>query len=152
VRRRDFIKIIAGSTVGWPLAVQAQQPDRMRRVSLLLGVPENDPETNARLKAFRLGMRDAGWVEGRNVHIEYRFAGANLESINQHIAELIRVAPDVIVANSTPVMTALPTGDDFYSGRVRGRERSGRSRIHFESYPPGRQYYRVLIYRARNRR
>jgi ABC-type uncharacterized transport system substrate-binding protein len=107
VRRRDFIKIIAGPAVGWPLAVQAQQPDRMRRVSVLLGVPENDPETNARLKAFRLGMRDAGWVEGRNVHIEIRFAGANLESINQHIAELIRLVPDVIVANSTPVMTAL---------------------------------------------
>src|SRR5262249_46943540 len=74
VRRRDFIKIIAGSAaVGWPLAVQAQQPDRMRRVSALLGIAENDPETKSRVRAFRLGMRDAGWIEGRNIQIEYRY-------------------------------------------------------------------------------
>jgi len=66
VRRRDFIKIIAGSAVSWPLAVQAQQPDRMRHVSVLLGISETDPETKYRIRAFRLGMRDAGWIEGRN--------------------------------------------------------------------------------------
>ena len=59
----------------WP----GTQPARMRRVSVLLGLPENDPETRARLRAFRLGMRDTGWVEGRNLQIEYRFAGTNLE-------------------------------------------------------------------------
>ena len=79
----------------------------MRRVGMLLGLDEKDPETNSRVRAFRLGMRDLGWVEGRNVQIEYRFAGTNLESINKHVAELIRLAPDVIVANSSAVMTAL---------------------------------------------
>jgi len=81
----------------------------MRRVGVLLALTENDPLQNARLKAFRLGMRDLEWIEGRNVHIEYRFAGANLASINQHVAELIRLAPDAIVANSSPVLAALRT-------------------------------------------
>ena len=107
MRRRDFIKIIAGSAVGWPLAAQAQQPDRTRRVSALLGLAENDPEAKSRIRAFRLGMRDAGWVEGRNIQIEYRYAGADRDTIKKHVEELIRLAPDVILANSTPVMVAL---------------------------------------------
>ena len=105
MKRREFIKVIAGSAVGWPLAAQAQL-DRIRRVSILLGIPENDPETKSRIRGFQLGMRDAGWVEGRNVHIEYRYA-TDRDAINKHVAEVIRSAPDVILANSTPVMTTL---------------------------------------------
>jgi putative tryptophan/tyrosine transport system substrate-binding protein len=105
VRRRDFIRIIAGSAVGWPLAAQAQL-DRIRRVGVLIGIPENDPETKSRIRAFRLGMRDAGWIEGRNIEIEYRYA-TDRDVIKKHVAELIRLAPDVILANSTPVMAAL---------------------------------------------
>jgi putative ABC transport system substrate-binding protein len=109
MRRRDFISLIGSSAVVWPLAARAQQPERMRRVSVLLGLTEKDPETNVRLKAFRLGMRDAGWIEGRNVQIEYRYAGTNPQSISKHVAELVRMAPDVIVANTTPVLAALRT-------------------------------------------
>jgi putative ABC transport system substrate-binding protein len=79
----------------------------MRTVGMLLGLAEKDPETLNRVKAFQLGMRDLGWIEGRNVQIEYRFAGTNLESINKYVAELVRLAPDVIVAQSTAVMVAL---------------------------------------------
>jgi putative tryptophan/tyrosine transport system substrate-binding protein len=107
MRRRDFIKVIVSSAATWPGVAWSQQPDRIRRVSLLLGLDENDPETKARIKAFRLGMRDLGWIEGGNIQVEYRFAGSNLELINKHAAELIRQKPDVIVANSTPVVTAL---------------------------------------------
>ena len=106
MRRRQFIRLLGG-VAAWPLVARAQQSDRMRRVSVLLGLSEKDPETNSRLKAFRLGMRDLGWVEGRNVQVEYRFAGSNLESINKHVAEVVRLAPDVIVAHSSAVMTAL---------------------------------------------
>jgi len=106
MRRRDFITLIGAATT-WPLALRAQQPERLRRVSVLLGVPENDPETNSRVRAFRLGMRDAGWVEGRNVQIEFRYAGTDPDAIKKHVAELIRLAPDVIVANSSPVMALL---------------------------------------------
>jgi putative tryptophan/tyrosine transport system substrate-binding protein len=79
----------------------------MRRVSLLLALDEDDPEMRARAKAFRTGMRDFGWIEGRNVHIEYRYAGVQQASISTHVADLVRLAPDVIVANSSPVVAAL---------------------------------------------
>jgi putative ABC transport system substrate-binding protein len=107
MRRREFIGLLGGAAATWPLASRAQQPERLPRVSVLLGIPENDPETNYRLRAFRLGMRDAGWIEGRNVHIDYRYAGADRDSIKKHVAEVIRSAPDDILANSTPVMAAL---------------------------------------------
>jgi putative ABC transport system substrate-binding protein len=106
MQRREFITLLGGAAA-WPLTARAQQPEQIRRVSVLVGLDEKDPETQRRAKAFRLGMRDLGWTEGRNVQIEYRFVGANQESINQHVAELISLAPDVIVANSTPVMAAL---------------------------------------------
>lgn len=106
MRRREFIKVIAASAAALPLATRAQ-PNRMRRVGLLLGLAEQDPEASARVKAFRLGMRDLEWIEGRNIQVEYRFAGSNLNLINKHVAELVKSAPEVIVANSTPVMAAL---------------------------------------------
>jgi len=107
MRRRELIAFFGSAAAAWPFAARAQQPERLRRVSVLLGLPENDPETNSRVRAFRLGMRDAGWIEGRNVHIEYRYAGTDRDAIKKHVAELIRLAPDVILANSTPVMTLL---------------------------------------------
>jgi putative tryptophan/tyrosine transport system substrate-binding protein len=107
MRRRDFITLIGGTAATWPPAVWAQRTDRMRTVSMLLSLAEKDPEAINRVKAFRLGMRDLGWIEGRNIQIEYRFAGSNLESINKNVVEAVRLAPDVIVANSTAVMVAL---------------------------------------------
>jgi len=106
MRRREFITLIGAATT-WPLALRAQQSERLRRVSVLLGVPENDPETKSRVRAFRLGMRDAGWIEGRNVQIEFRYAGTDPDTIEKHIAELIRLAPNVILANSSPIMALL---------------------------------------------
>src|SRR3974390_2228647 len=107
MKRREFITIVGGTALTWPLTVRAQQPERMRRVGMLLGLGEKDPEGISRAKAFRQGMRGLGWIEGRNVQIEYRFAGSNLELIDKHVAELIKLAPDVIVANTTAVVAAL---------------------------------------------
>ena len=107
MRRRDFITLIGGTAATWPPAVWAQRTDRMRTVSMLLGLAEKDPEAINRVKAFRSGMRDLGWIEGRNVQIESRFAGTNPESINKNVTEVVRLAPDVIVANSSAVMFAL---------------------------------------------
>ncbi len=108
MRRREFITLMGAAAVS-PVAAQAQQPERPRSISVLLGVPENDPETKSRVRAFRFGMRDAGWVEERNVQIEYRYAGTDPDAIKKHIAELIRLAPDVILANSSPIMALLRT-------------------------------------------
>ena len=107
MRRREFISLLGGAAVTWPLGARAQVRERMPRVGVLLGLGEKDPEAKARIQAFRRGMRDLGWIEGRNVQIEYRFAGSNLELIQKHVAALIKLAPDVIVANSTPVMRAV---------------------------------------------
>jgi len=107
MRRRDFIKIIAGSTAVWPLTVRAQQTDRIPRVGVLLGIGGNDPEAKTRVKAFQQGLRDLGWFESQNIRIDYRFAASNPDLINKYVAELVTLAPDVIVGNSTPVLAAL---------------------------------------------
>ena len=107
MKRREFITLLSGAVASWPSAAWAQGSHKVPRVSVLLGLTENDPLVKARLKAFRLGMRDLGWIEGRNVEIEYRFAGTNAESIKRHVAEVVKQAPDVILANTTPVMLVL---------------------------------------------
>ena len=106
MRRREFITLLGGAAT-WPVVARAQKSEQMRRVSVLVGLDEKDAEAQRRAKAFRLGMRDLGWIEGRNIQIEIRFTESNLESINKHVAEVTRLAPDIIVANSTPVIAAL---------------------------------------------
>ena len=79
----------------------------MRRISLLLGLAESDPETKSRVQEFRYGLRDLGWIEGRNVQIEYRFGASNLDLIKKLVAEVIRSAPDIIVTHTTPIIAEL---------------------------------------------
>jgi putative tryptophan/tyrosine transport system substrate-binding protein len=105
MRRREFIAGLGGA-VAWQLAALAQQPDRMRRVGCLYAFAENDPIGQARAAVFREGLAQLGWTE-RNVRIEERFAGADADQMQAYAAELVGSAPDVIVANSTPVLAAL---------------------------------------------
>jgi putative tryptophan/tyrosine transport system substrate-binding protein len=107
MRRREFITILGGAATAWPLAARAQQPDRVRRIGLLLGIAENDPEADARVTAFRQGLQELGWVEGRNIRIDSRFAASEATRIRAYVAELMALSPDVFVANSTPVLAAL---------------------------------------------
>jgi putative ABC transport system substrate-binding protein len=107
VGRREFIALLGGTVATWPLGIHAQQSERVRRVGLLLGIAENDPEARSRVKAFQQGLRDLGWVEGRNIQIDYRFAASDPNRIKNYIAELLNATPDVIVGNSTPVISAL---------------------------------------------
>ena len=74
MRRRDLIKVVAGSVAAWPLAVRAQQTDRMRRIGMLLNLPESDPQMQVRLGIFRQSLAKLDWLEGRNIHIDYRFS------------------------------------------------------------------------------
>ena len=103
MKRRAFI----GGVAVWPLVARGQPSEKTRRLSYLHGLAENDPEAQARIVAFQRALAALGWIEGRNVQIEYRFAGTNLESINKNVAEVVRLMPDVIVAHSTAVMVAL---------------------------------------------
>jgi putative ABC transport system substrate-binding protein len=107
MRRRDFITLISGATAAWPLAARAQQAERVRRIGMLIPFGENDPETQARLAAFKQQLQKLGWADGRNLHIDYRFAGDNIERIRIGAEELIAIAPDVIVVYANPAMAAL---------------------------------------------
>src|SRR5215471_5739434 len=105
-RRRAFITLLGGAGVSWPLAAGAQQAERVRRIALLMGVAD-DREGQARVTALKQGLQELGWTEGGNIQIETRFGGADAGRIRSHAAELVALAPDVVVANSTPVIRAL---------------------------------------------
>jgi ABC-type uncharacterized transport system substrate-binding protein len=106
IKRREFITLLGGAAVAWPVVARAQQPDGMRRIGVLIGFAEDDPEAKARLAAFRQGLEKRGWSEGRNVRIDYRHAPAGAQA--QALAkELVAPQPDVIFAHSTPLTAAL---------------------------------------------
>ena len=101
MRRRDFIKVIAGSAAAWPLAARAQQPDRMRRIGILLPAAADDPAWQARVGAFQQGLALLDWNIGRNLQIDTRWATTNAAEIRRQAAELAALAPDVILAGGT---------------------------------------------------
>jgi putative ABC transport system substrate-binding protein len=106
ILRREFITLLGGAAAAWPGAARGQQGERMRRIGVLLGVAEDHVQAQLRVKAFQ-GLRDLGWVQGRNIRVDYRFAASDPNRIREHVAELIKLMPDVIVGNSTPVLTTL---------------------------------------------
>ena len=107
IGRREFITLLGGAAAGWPLAARAQQGERMRRIGLLMTTVADDPESLARVGAFLQGLRDLGWTDGRNVRIEYRWGSGNADRIRKSAAELVALAPDVILANGTSAMGPL---------------------------------------------
>jgi ABC-type uncharacterized transport system substrate-binding protein len=108
MRRRDFIKMVGGSVVTWPLPAGAQQPDGVRRIGILIGYAETDPEVQTQLAAFQDGLRKLGWTEGRNIRIDTRWATpGDTESMQRFAKELIALQPDLLVSNTTPATTAL---------------------------------------------
>jgi putative ABC transport system substrate-binding protein len=107
VRRRDFIKAIAGLAVAWPLIARAQQSGRMRRIGVLEPLAADDPEAEARHKAFVEALQQFGWTVGQNVQLEYRSAGGDPDRLRTIVAELIALAPDVILSQSSNTLAAL---------------------------------------------
>jgi putative tryptophan/tyrosine transport system substrate-binding protein len=106
MRRRKFITLLGGAA-SLPLTARAQQPERVRRIGVLIPFSENDPEVQARLAAFKQRLQDLGWTDGRNVRIDYRFTGENTERIRIGAAELVAVAPDVIVVYANTAVAVL---------------------------------------------
>ena len=107
MRRRDFIKVVAGSAVSWPLAALAQQADKKPLIAVLLNRAANDPEGQARLAAFLQGLQETGWSAGRNVSVEVRWGADNVELERKYAAELVALAPHVILAAGTLGVTAV---------------------------------------------
>src|SRR6516165_6486930 len=106
IGRRELLAALGGAAAAWPLAARAQQGERVRRIGLLMGVAD-DREGQARVTVLKQGLQELGWADGRNIQIETRFGGADTGRIRAHAAELVALAPDVIVGQTTPVIWAL---------------------------------------------
>jgi ABC-type uncharacterized transport system substrate-binding protein len=107
MHRREFISLLGGAAAAWPLTASAQQPARMRRIGMLLTAASDDPEFQARVGAFLQALVLLGWTIGRNVRVDTRWAGANVDDIRRHATELAALAPDVILAHSASAVRAL---------------------------------------------
>jgi putative tryptophan/tyrosine transport system substrate-binding protein len=107
MKRREFITLLASAAAAWPVAARAQQGDRVKRLGVLWGLAENDNVYEPYLSAFKQGLQDLGWIDGRNVRVEYRFTGGVTERIRIAARELVAAAPDVIFATTNPAVAAL---------------------------------------------
>ena len=110
MRRRELITLLGGAAAAWPLAARAQQGERTRRVGMLIPRAANDPESLTRIVAFQQGLRQLGWIEGRNLRIETQWAGGSAEAIRKHSAELAALAPDVILAHGSATVGSFKEG------------------------------------------
>jgi putative tryptophan/tyrosine transport system substrate-binding protein len=107
MRRREFITLLGSAAAAWPLAARAQQSTRMRRVGLMLSqLHADDPESQARLTAFVQGLQERGWTDGRNVRIEYRYGLGDADRQRRYAAELVALAPDVLLAGGNGAFVA----------------------------------------------
>jgi putative tryptophan/tyrosine transport system substrate-binding protein len=107
MKRREFILALGGAAANWPLVARAQQPARTRRLGVLMSTNENDPVAQSRVAAFRQGLAELNWVEGRNLAIEWRWSGGDIARTREYAAELVQLAPDILLGNGTPATTAL---------------------------------------------
>ena len=98
MRRREFITLLGGAAASWPLVARSQQTDRVRRIGVLSSLARDDQDNNVRIAAFQQGLQQLGWTDGHNVRIDYRFVAGNSENYPKYAAELIALAPDVILA------------------------------------------------------
>src|SRR5262245_8590660 len=107
IGRRKFLATLGGAAAGWPFAARAQQAARLRRIGVLLPGAADDPEYQARLTAFLQELAQWGWIDARNVRIDTRWGVADADRIRKYAAELVALAPDVILGTSTPALAAL---------------------------------------------
>ena len=106
MRRRELVTLVGAAAV-WPLAARAQQAERMRRIGMLMSIREDDVEGQARLALLRQGLKDLGWIEERNIKVDYRWAGGDAARAKTDAAKLVSQKPDLIIANSTMSLTAV---------------------------------------------
>jgi putative ABC transport system substrate-binding protein len=149
MRRRDFIKVITGSAVAWPLAARAQQSDQIKLIRVLMPYAEGDAETSPRLTALHAALLKLGWTEGRNIRFEHRYwSAADPGAIPKLAREIVDSRPDVILTDTTAVTAAVlhetrtipvvfvQVGDPVGSGFVASFQHPGGNTTGFNSYPP----------------
>ena len=110
--RRDFISLLGGAAITWPLAARAQQRERVRRIGLLINLAADDPESQARRAAFQQGLQQLGWIEGQNMRLDIRWGAGDAERIRTYATELVALSPDVILSSgSTNLIPVLHQSD-----------------------------------------
>jgi putative ABC transport system substrate-binding protein len=107
MKRREFITLLSGSVIAWPLAAHAQQPKQMRRIGVLMSFAADEPVAPPLVSVFAQGLQERGWTIGGNVRIEYRWGANDLDRFRKYAAELVALAPDVIVATAGSIVGAL---------------------------------------------
>ena len=107
MRRLEFIAALGGAAASWPLSARAQQSERVRRIGVLAGLSADDAQGQARLVAFVQGLQQLGWTDGRNVHIDFRWGAGDADRFRRYAAELIALAPDVVLASGSPAVGPL---------------------------------------------
>jgi ABC-type uncharacterized transport system substrate-binding protein len=107
IGRRKFLATLGAAATAWPLAARSQQPERMRRVGVLMNLAADDPEGQTRIVAFVQGLQQSGWTDGRNIRIDTRWAAGDADRFHRYAEELLALAPDVILASATPSVQAL---------------------------------------------
>jgi ABC-type uncharacterized transport system substrate-binding protein len=149
MKRREFITLLGGAAAAWPLAVHAQDPDRMRRIGVLIAnYAQTDREGQANIAAFVDAFQRLGWINGRNVRIEYRWSAGDPERAKVAAADLVRLGPDVIVVTTSPALAELQrltntipivfsqVGDPVESGFVASLARPGGNITGFQAFEP----------------
>ena len=149
MRRRDFITLLGGAAAAWPAVARAQQGERVRRIGVLVGGLGSDPVSMSQSEAFVQRLQQLGWTEGRNVRIDYRWAGGNADDIRKYSAELVALAPDVILvagtASAGPLLQATRTvpvvfvnlPDPVGAGYVKSLARPGGNATGFTNFEYG---------------
>ena len=107
MRRRQFITLLGGAAVTWPVVAGAQQSERMRRIGLLMNTTPDEPESQARIAALAQGLQEAGWSIGRNLRIDTRWSSGDLARLRKNADELAALGPDVLVAGVGPTTLVL---------------------------------------------
>ena len=137
MRRREFITLLGGAAAAWAFAADAQQTEHVRRIGVLTPFAANDAEGQARLTAFAQGLQHSGWIVGQNIRIEYRWGDGRADTMRKYAAELVALAPDVMLASSSaavaPLLEATRTvpivfagvGDPVAGGYVESQARPG---------------------------
>ncbi len=148
MQRRKFITLLGGAVVARPLTAWAQQPGRVRRIGALLGISKSDPEAQPRISALRAELKKLGWEDGRNLNVEFRFGGSDVDSMRTYAQELVGLAPEVVVTQSNLAATAvlretrtIPVvftivGDPVGSGYIKNLAHPGGNATGFTSFEP----------------
>jgi ABC-type uncharacterized transport system substrate-binding protein len=145
MRRREFITLLGGAAVTWPLTVRAQQTERVRRVGVLMSVAADGPDGQPRLAAFLKGLQALGWTDGRNVRIDTRWGDGDAERTRNYVAELVALGPDVILASGDHPVVALQQATSTVPIVFAMVADPRRRRLCREPGSPGRQYDRVYL-------